>query len=104
MQPIIEENISVASVGKTIASSRWGHREFESRHVKFLTRISRQNKRYTNMDLAIPLGLEFRGSDWSSRTAWVQIPLFTCFYSCKITLFSQFNFPRQLQLSNVDFS
>ena len=35
MQPIIEENISVASVGKTNASLRWGHREFESRNVKF---------------------------------------------------------------------
>ena len=35
MQPIMEENISVASVGKTIASYRWSHRELESRHVKF---------------------------------------------------------------------
>ena len=56
MQPIIKENVSVASVGKNIASSRLGHREFESRNVKFFTRISHQNKRYTNMDLAIPLG------------------------------------------------
>ena len=54
MQPIIKENVSVASVGKNIASSRLGHREFESRNVKGFTRISRQNKRYTNMDLAIP--------------------------------------------------
>ena len=55
MQPIIEENISVVSVGKTNAPLRWGHREFESRNVKFLTRITRQNKRYTNMDLFIPV-------------------------------------------------
>ena len=54
MQPIIKENVSVTSVGKNIASSRLGHREFESRNFKFFTRISRQNKRYTNMDLAIP--------------------------------------------------
>ena len=70
MQPIIEENISVASVGKTIASSRWGHCEFESHHVKI----------YTNMDSAIPLGLRFWESDRSSRTAWVQIPSFRCLY------------------------
>ena len=58
MQPIIKENVSVASVGKNIASSRLGHREFESRNVKFSTRISRQNKRFTNMDLAIFLGFK----------------------------------------------
>ena len=49
----------------------------------FEGRISRQNKRYTNMDLAMLLGLEFRGSDRASETAWVQIPSFTCFYHCK---------------------
>ena len=54
-----------------------------ARHFKFLARISRQNKRYMNMDLAIPLGLEFRESDRSSGTARVQIPSFTCFYHCK---------------------
>ena len=49
----------------------------------FFAGISRQNKRYTNMDSAIPVGLEFRESDRSSGTAWVQIPSFTCFYHCK---------------------
>ena len=58
MQPIIKENVSVTSVGKNMASSRLGHREFESRNVQFFTRISRLNKRYTNMDLAIPIGFK----------------------------------------------
>ena len=56
----------------------------------FFAGISRQNKRYTNMDSAIPVGLEFRESDRSSRTAWVQIPSFTCFIIANIILFSQF--------------
>ena len=79
-----------ASVGKNIASSRWDHRGFEPHDVKFFTRISRENKIYENMDLTIPLGLEIRESDRSSGTAWVQIPLFTCFYHCKHHVFSQF--------------
>ena len=90
MQPIIEGNISVASVGKTNASLRWGDREFESRNVKFLTRITRQNKRYTNMDLFIPFGLEFRDSDRSSGNAWFKSLHSRVFSIANITLFSQF--------------
>ena len=90
MQPIREENVSVASVGKITASSRWGHREFESRNVKFLTRISRQNKRYTNMDLAIPFGLEFRDSDRSSGNAWFKSLRSRVFSIANITFFSPF--------------
>ena len=56
----------------------------------FFAGISRQNKSYTNMDSAIPVGLEFRESDRSSGTAWVQIPSFTCFIIANIILFSQF--------------
>ena len=56
----------------------------------FFARISRQNKRYTNMDSAIPLELEIRESNRSSGTAWVQIPSFTCFIIANIILFSQF--------------
>ena len=87
----MQQQIKVfASFCKNIAPSRWGHRGLESRHVKFFTRISRENKIYTNMDLAIPLGLEFRESDRSSGTAWVQIPSFTCFYHCKYHIFPYF--------------
>ena len=88
MQPIIKENVSVASVGENIASSRLGHREFESRNVKFFTRISRQNKRFTNMDLAIFLGFK----------SFVHV-----FYHCKYHIFSQFLFHQQFQLYYVNF-
>ena len=88
MQPIIKENVSVASVGKNIAPSRLGHREFESRNVKFFTRIFRQNKRYTNMDLAISLGFK----SLRSRVLLLQI-----------SHFSQFLFHRQFQLYYVNF-
>ena len=87
----MQQQIKVfASFCKNIAPSRWGHRGLESRHVKFFTRISRENKIYTNMDLAIPLGLEFRESDRYSGTTWVQIPPFMCFYHCKYHIFLQF--------------
>ena len=79
-----------ASFCKNIASSGWVPIGFESRYVKFFTRISRENKIYTNMDFAILLGLEFRESDRSSGTAWVQIPLFTCFSHCKYHIFPHF--------------
>ena len=86
MQPIIKENVLVASLGKNIASSRLGHREFESRNVKFFTRISRQNKRYANMDLAIPRGFK-------SLRSRLQISHF----------FSQYLFHRQFQVYYLNF-
>ena len=87
MQPIIEENTSVASVGKTNVSLRWGHPEFESRNVKFLTRIYRQNKRYTNIDLAIPFGYPLSDSDPSSGNAWFKSLRSRVFSTANITFF-----------------
>ena len=81
-----------ASFCKNIASSRWGHRGFESRDVKFFTRISRENKIYTNIDLAIPLRLEFRESD---RSYWTHGFKFLCSrvsITVNITFSSSFNF------------
>ena len=64
---------SLQLVIKNIASSRLGHREFESRNVKFFTRISGQSKRYTNTDLALSLIHIWRCRPASQRSR-VRIP------------------------------
>ena len=89
----MQQQIKVfASFCKNIAPSRWGHRGLESRDVKFFTRISRENKIYTNMDLATPLGLEFRESDRSYGTHGFKSLCSFVSIIVNITFFSSFNF------------